>query len=89
MPTSSPWPADGITAAQAAVALLGKAGRTEIGRRRLTALERGGHLRKEPAVIGPDGHPTRWWPAKPAPAVPRRGQRWQPRRRNRRRVRRR
>lgn len=51
---------DGITAPQAAVALLGAAGakgRTEVGRRRLKALERAGHLRKEPAMIGPDGHP--------------------------------
>lgn len=71
--------ADGITAAQAAQAL-GAKGRTEAGRRRLTALERAGHLRREPAVIGPGGHPTRWWPART-----RSGQRWQPRRRRSRR----
>lgn len=80
---------DGITAAQAAVALLGAAGakgRTEIGRRRLTALERDGHLRKEPAVIGPDGHPTRWWAAPASSPAGRRGQRWQPKRHRRREV---
>lgn len=76
--------ADGITAARAAQAL-GAKGRTEVGRR-LTALERAGHLRKEPAAIGPNGHPIRWF----AVEEPKRsGQRWQPRRRKNRKDRRR
>lgn len=52
----------GITAKEAAVALLGASGargRTEVGRRHLTALERAGQLRKEAAVVG--SHPARWW----------------------------
>lgn len=76
----------GITAMDAAVALLGidgAKGRTDVGRRHLKALEREGQLRKEAAVVGEGGHPTRWWPLEDAPSP--RGQRWQPRRKNRRR----
>lgn len=72
----------GITAMDAAVALLGASGakgRTDVGRRHLIALERAGQLRKEAAVAGEGGHPARWWPAK----APRGGQRWQPTRHRR------
>ena len=73
----------GITAMDAAVALLGASGakgRTDVGRRHLIALERAGHLRKEAAVVGPGGHAAMWWAIEQN-----RGQRWQPRRKNRRR----
>lgn len=71
----------GVTAKEAAVAMLGESGakgRTEVGRRHLIALERAGQLRKEAVVVG--SHPARWWPVE-APSRSGGGQRWQPTRR--------
>lgn len=51
----------GITAKEAAMAMLGASGakgRIEVGRGHLIALEREGRLRKEAAVVG--SHPARW-----------------------------